>query len=314
MAKGWKRAAELALHRSGMLRVAERRRRPSVVILAYHNIVPAGEDVVGDVSLHVDQKAFGNQLDWLLDGREIVALEDLFHDPEDPPTDPVSTGAPDGTRVAITFDDAYRGTMTAGLEELAKRGLPSTVFVPPGLLGSEGFWWDRLAAAGAVPLDPAIREHALEVLRGRTDDVLAWAQQQGLRLRDLPDHACPVSEEELLSNPHLEQTTLGAHTWSHPNLARLDEASLRDELERSRSWLAGRSDRYVDCLAYPYGLTSPSVEQMADAIFDASLLVSGGAAVARGERTSSAHRVPRINVPRGLSVEGLALRLAGFGG
>lgn len=319
MAKGWRRAAELLLSRSGIAGFAEGRRSPSVMILAYHNIVPTGEEPAGDVSLHIDQATFADHLDWLMERRAIVSLaeamelvggadSDLNAD-SDLGAGPPSEGAP---RVVITFDDAYRGTMTAGMEELAKRGLPSTVFVPPGLLGAEGFWWDLLAPPGGRPLDAPLREHALRTLAGRTSDVMAWAADEGLPRQALPSHALPVTEEELSELGAGPGVTLGAHTWSHPNLARLAGQELDDELRRSRDWLRQRFDAYVDLLAYPYGLVGPEAEAAAARVFDGALLVDGGAAVVRGSPTGTPYRIPRVNVPRGLSLDGLALRLAGI--
>lgn len=304
MAKGWKKAVEGLLSRSGAAALAERRRRPQTVILAYHNIVPSGERAVGDPSLHIDQSDFGDHLDWLLERRRIVALEDAMRERD-------AGAPPDAAEIVITFDDAYRGTMTAGLEELSRRGLPSTVFVPPGLLGSEGFWWDRLASAGGRPLDPDVRRHALEGLTGRTPEVLAWARAEGLAIRDVPDHARPVTEEELVSSL-TTGTTLGAHTWTHPNLTRLDEDDVRRELGASRDWLRERTDRYRSWLAYPYGMVDDACEAVSEDLFDGALLVTGGAAVVKGSPVGPSHRVPRINVPRGLSLDGLALRLAGI--
>lgn len=303
MARGWKRIAELLIARSGMAARSERRSRPVTVVLAYHNVVPRGESLAGDASLHIDQKVFADQLDFLLDGRSIVGLQDLVG------------GAPDDpgrTRVVITFDDAYVGAMTAGLEELTKRGLPCTVFVPPGLLGSEGFWWDRLAPEGGRPLDDAVREHALGPLRGRGDDIVGWAEAQGLTVRDVPSHARPVGPEALAPGRLPAGVSLGAHTWSHPNLAVLSPDEVSDELSRSKAWLSRETDRYVDWLAYPYGLHSDAAVEATSQTFAGAVLVSGGAYETRGSRSASPHRIPRVNVPRGLSLEGLALRLGGL--
>lgn len=303
MARGWKRAVEAVLARSGVARWAEGRRRPSTVILAYHNIVPTGEDAVGDVGLHVDRSTFADQLDWLLEGRPLVSLEGAFHASE----------GDDATRIVITFDDAYRGTMTAGMEELEKRGVPSTVFVPPGLLGTDGFWWDRLAPSGGGPLDPLVREHALTELQGRQDRILSWAHAEGLGVNEMPEHARPVDERVLEPGDLPSGTTLGAHTWSHPNLTALSREHVRTQLVECRDWLSRRTDRYVDWLAYPYGLADDGVEKEASEHFDGALLVAGGASVVKGHRIGGGHSIPRINVARGLSLEGLASRLAGIG-
>lgn len=313
MAKGWKGVVERTSVRTGLVRFVERRRRPAVVVLAYHNIVPVGEKPAGDVSLHLDQQAFADQLDWLLEGRRVVALEEAF----------VQSGGfdqsdgfdqPDGnveTRVVLTFDDAYQGMMTAGVEELSKRDLPATVFVPPALLGSTGFWWDLLAPPGE-PLDPRVRAHALNELSGRTEAILAWAEGEGLAMQDLPRHTKPAVEAAMDPGRANGRLRLGAHSWSHPNLARLSDEEAFEELRASRDWLAERTDRFINWLAYPYGLVDDGAQRAAEMIFDGALLVSGGPSERDGRRVGFPYRVPRINVPRGLTIEGLAMRIAGL--
>lgn len=318
MAKGWKGVVERAVVRTGLVRLVERRRRPAVVVLAYHNIVPVGEKPAGDVSLHLDQQAFADQLDWLLEGRRVVALDEAF-DRFDGNDSSDSSDGKDGndgdgnveTRVVLTFDDAYQGMMTAGLEELSKRDLPATVFVPPALLGSPGFWWDRLAPPGE-PLDPRVRDHALNALSGRTEEILAWAGAEGLAMQDLPEHTKPAAEAAMDPGRTNGKLRLGAHTWSHPNLARLSDEEALEELKASRSWLAERTDRFTNWLAYPYGLVGDGAQRAAEMIFDGALLVSGGPSEREGRRVGFPYRVPRINVPRGLTIEGLAMRIAGL--
>lgn len=300
LAKGWKRLVEVAAHRSGIARLSERHMQPSTVVLAYHNIVPHGETVVGDLGLHIDQAAFADHLDFILEGRDIVSIEQAFT-----PRDEV--GRP---RVILTFDDAYRGALTAGIAELRLRNLPATVFVPPGLLGGAGFWWDQLTTI-SNPISPDLRHHALHELGGDQERVLTWATEHGRSVQSLPEHARPVNPEELFSDV-FDLLSFGAHTWSHPNLQTLDLHEAGDELTRCRSWLLSRTDHYVDWLAYPYGLVGREALLAAQEVFEGAMLISGGPAIRAGRPSRSQFHVPRINVPRGLSFEGLALRLAGL--
>lgn len=274
--------------------------RPATAILAYHNIVPAGERPAGDLSLHTDQAEFGRQLDWICDRYRVVPLaEALMPRGEDASS----------SRVAITFDDAYIGTMTAGLAELRARDLPGSVFVPPGLLGREGFWWDLLSAPGE-PLESRFRRFALARLGGREDRILRFAADEGLRVTPVPEHARPVSEQGLASAVHGSRVTLGNHTWLHHNLAGIELQEARREVRRGRSWLRESGLPTVDCLAYPYGI--PNQEAVAAEDGDAAVLVDGGLFERRGRVRGFPALVPRINVPRGLSLDGLALRLAGL--
>jgi peptidoglycan/xylan/chitin deacetylase (PgdA/CDA1 family) len=307
VATGWKRAVERLASSSGLARALATLRAPSTTILAYHNIVPTGEPLAGDVSLHVDQAAFARQLDFLLEWTDVVPLEAI----EQPSNKSMGAGGR-RPRVVITFDDAYRGTMSAGVQELRARNLSATVFVPPGLLGQGSFWWDALAPAGGAPLAPEARAHALGPLAGRQADILEWADARRMPLAQLPEHARPADEATLQAGAGYEGLALGAHTWSHPNLAALAANEARDELQRSRTWLAARAPRYVDWLAYPYGLRTDETVALASEHFRGALLISGGLARTRGRDAGPRHALPRVNIPRGLTLEGLALRLAGL--
>lgn len=302
MATGWKRGAEIVLAKSGVPRAISRRNQPSTAVLAYHNIVPVGEALAGDASLHLDQRAFADHLDFLLESHDIVSLSDAREAT-------ASSGRP---RVVITFDDAYRGAMTAGLEELRRRDLPATVFVSPGLLGRPGFWWDLLAPKGGGPLAAELRDHCLTELRGREDWVLRWSAERGLAIHELPQHARPADAEAMLAEAQSGRVSLGSHTWSHPNLAALSAPNVEDELERSKAWLEARSAEYVDWLAYPYGLRNATATHAAEERYTGALLTRGGLAERRGRWLSSPHETPRLNVPRGLNIEGLAVRVAGL--
>jgi peptidoglycan/xylan/chitin deacetylase (PgdA/CDA1 family) len=302
MARGWKRTVEVALARAGPASLAGARNAPSTVVLAYHNIIPSGEPCVGDRSLHIDQADFSCHLDLLSELGSVVGLEDAMRPRR------THDGVP---RFVVTFDDAYRGTLTAGMRELAARKLPATVFVPPGMLGASGFWWDRVATADSG-LDPEVRRVALEELDGETDKVLAWAVETGREVLELPDHARPVTEGELLHLEVPDEVTFGAHTWSHPNLRSLSPDRAESEMARSREWLSSHSRRYVDWIAYPYGLHSNAVERLAAKYFEGALLVSGGLAERRGKSRSNRFAVPRVNVPRGITLDGLKLRLSGL--
>ncbi|MEP6573675.1 MAG: polysaccharide deacetylase family protein, partial [Gemmatimonadota bacterium] len=295
-----KRALESLVVRSGGAALSRRALRGRALVLAYHNIVPTDRRACGDLSLHLPRTEFAAQLDVLQRTHEVVELAELF----------------DGTsvqrrhpRVAITFDDAYAGAVTAGVEELRQRGLPATIFVAPHILNGRAFWWDALS--GPEGLRPELREHALWSCRGEDGAVRRWAEETGQRLSIPADHATGATEVQLETAMRYNRLTLASHTWSHPNLSALDPDQLRIELTRPRVWLAERFARVLDWISYPYGLANETVEHAtANAGYVAGLRVSGGW-MARGFRRSYA--LPRMNVPAGVSLDGFALRLSGLG-
>ncbi|HEX8246507.1 MAG TPA: polysaccharide deacetylase family protein [Longimicrobium sp.] len=297
-----KHAAERTLARSGVGRLALALRRAGVLVLAWHDVVPAGQAARGDGSLHLPQEAFGRQLDALGRTHRVVTLDQALAPPP-----------PGGTRprAVVTFDDAYLGAVTAGVAELARRGLPATVFVAPGLLGTVP-WWDALA--GDAGLDPAVRAHALGPLGGRRDAVLAWAEKEGMPIAGGTDIPRIATEDELARAAAQEGIALAPHGWSHASLPTLAADELEAEMTRPLAWLRARFANVTPWLAYPYGHASPAVEAAAErAGYRGALRVEGGWMTSAdvGPRRFS---IPRFNVPAGLSDDGFRLRISGVRG
>ena len=272
------------------------------LVLAYHNIVPEGGRIGGDTSLHLPQRLFAWELDFLVEHCTVVSLDRLIAGP---------ASGDRRSQIAITFDDAYLGAVTAGVDELASRGLPATIFVAPAFLGGGTFWWDRLSECGAPGPAPAVREHALTACRGLDAEVAAWAALAGVASRPVEPHMRVASEEELAAAVRRAPITLGSHSWSHPNLTLLGSPEdLSRELTAPLSWLRDRFAAVQPWLAIPYGLSSPEVERAtASAGYSAAFRVFGGwLPDPRGNLLD----LPRLNVPSGLSRNGFALRCAGL--
>jgi peptidoglycan/xylan/chitin deacetylase (PgdA/CDA1 family) len=268
-------------------------------VLAYHNVVPAGEPRAGESSIHLPQQDFARQLDLIASTHEVVPLESILDD----------VGDAARPRVAITFDDAYHGAITAGLDELRRHSMPATVFVAPGLLGGDT-WWDRLAEASGGVMPDEVRRHAIEDLRGDRDEVLEWFATRGARSRGVAP--CPriATESELATASQQQGITFASHTWSHRNLSALAPDELDSELAPSLAWLRSRFRNTVAWLSYPYGLSSSIVEEMTErAKFRGALLVSGGWMT---RNLTHALALPRLGIPAGLSPNGFRLRLAGI--
>ena len=278
--------------------VRRRGQHGATLVLAYHNVRPVAARAGGDASLHLDFDSFRSQLDQLQRWTRVVALEELLHAGVSGAVDAVSP------RIAITFDDAYAGALELALPELVARRLPSTVFVAPALLGVQATWWDRYLG-GVSPADAeARRSHALAALAGEADLIAAhaaragWSDSIGARI---------ATEAELARAASLPGVTLGAHTMTHPNLARVDTTVVERELALSMAWLRSRYTAFRPWLAYPYGLSAPHVEAAArDAGYTAAFLVDGGWTAL----PAPAFAHPRLNVPAGVSNRGFRIRLA----
>ncbi|HYR07210.1 MAG TPA: polysaccharide deacetylase family protein [Longimicrobium sp.] len=294
-----KAAAEHLAVGGGVAAAARARMRGAALVLAWHGVVPDGEPAAGERSLHVARRRLAEQLDALLRTHDVVPLAEVLA--------PARGGRP---RAALTFDDAYAGAVTAGVAELAARGLPATFFAVPAMAGADGFWWDALVPPGAEALPPAFRAEALDRARGRDAAVRALARSRGLREHPLPPHARPASLPELRAAARVPGISIASHSWSHPNLARLSAEGVEDEIRRPLRWLGEHlPSASIPWLSYPYGRWTAEVARAAEAAgYAGALRVEGGWV----PRTMDPWALPRVNVPAGLSARGLALRAAGL--
>jgi peptidoglycan/xylan/chitin deacetylase (PgdA/CDA1 family) len=125
-----------------------------------------------------------------------------------------------GRVAAVTFDDAFASVFDLARPLLERFGMPATVFVPTGLVGSE------------QPVGWPGVERWLSGEDERELRLMGWGQ-----LRSLADAGWEI----------------GSHTVSHPRLPALDDDALKGELERSKATCERELERACTSLAYPYG-------------------------------------------------------------
>ena len=111
------------------------RRRGGPAILMYHRVATPDVDPWG---LSVSPERFAEQIQALCARRTLLSMDafvarlqsgDLPHD-----------------AVALTFDDGYQDNLIQAKPILEAAGVPATVFLTTGLIGTgEEFWWDELA-------------------------------------------------------------------------------------------------------------------------------------------------------------------------
>jgi len=243
-------------------------------ILAFHRVRHPEPSINFAVNRRniVSPDRFGELLDLLAAaGVEIVSLDEALTRLHSPSA---------GRFVCLTFDDGYRDNHDVLLPIVRARRIPITVYVAPGLLdGSAPLWWYgldtalsrvsniRLPLIGDVELpagNPADKvaafATALQFLLGagacETSQVAtALRERYGIDFGALAATHMMTWEmvRELAACPFVE---IGAHTVSHPNLARLSEAEARWEMAESCARLEAETGRSVRHFAYPFGTRS----------------------------------------------------------
>jgi peptidoglycan/xylan/chitin deacetylase (PgdA/CDA1 family) len=116
------------------LHVGRPGRRCGPVVLLYHRVA---RPVADPQLLAVTPDQFADHLALLADRFEPVPLADLVAR--------VQAGRESRDLVTVTLDDGYADNLFAAKPLLERHGVPATVFVASGLVGSgRRFWWDEL--------------------------------------------------------------------------------------------------------------------------------------------------------------------------
>jgi peptidoglycan/xylan/chitin deacetylase (PgdA/CDA1 family) len=178
-------------------------------------------------------------------------------------------------------------------------GLPVTLFVPSGYAQERApaFWWDVVehaflhterheplaTPAGLLPLESAAqrRQAARRVKQFLWTVPPARAPYEAERLTEDLSVAPPAGSVlgwGALRRLAAEGVTIGAHTRSHPNLARLEREQAREEIAGSWHDLCTHLGSVAPVFAYPGGHYRPeTVELVAEAGFQLAFTTRRGA-------------------------------------
>jgi peptidoglycan/xylan/chitin deacetylase (PgdA/CDA1 family) len=212
--------------------------------------------------------------------------------------------------LSITFDDGYADNEELAAPILERLGMTATFFVSTGYIGGGTMWNDRIIeavrACKSAVLDasaigmgrfelatPAHRRDAIgAVLKGikhldreRRDAAVAAMVAAAGERADVP----LMMQPEQVRRLRARGMDIGAHTVTHPILARLDEDDARHEIASSKSDLEHLLGERIELFAYPNGV--PDDDYLAEHVamvrecgFKAAVSTSWGAASACTDR------------------------------
>jgi peptidoglycan/xylan/chitin deacetylase (PgdA/CDA1 family) len=178
----------------------------------------------------------------------------------------------------FTLDDGYRDNAKFAAPVFRKHGAPYTIFITPGFVErSRTIWWEtaeeltREASSfqfdfgnGAETVSSSSHSEKFAAFERLVNFVQSADEDEAIARIDLVAKRAGVNPEaivdrEVMTAGELKNlvvdplATLGAHTITHPNLARVTEPRLRQELENSAARVGGYCGRQPKAFAYPYG-------------------------------------------------------------
>jgi len=300
----------LGLSKSGAVGLlgSGRRSRETPLIVGYHRVVQDFDRSARTSipSMLISARMLEQQLDWLGAHYRLVSLEDM--------TKRLEEGGPTAGTAAVTFDDGYRDVYENGFPILKRKGIPATIFVVTGMVGtSRSMNHDRLyALLGRALSDVA---DPVDVITGLYQEcrlpmpeprALARAGRTTfaalrLFLETLPQPAILAVIAGLESRFGAQGTdgglaltwemidamrsagvTIGSHSESHALLTHESRKRMRDEISGSRQTLEARLKTHVEHFAYP------------DGRFDSRTLIATAGAGYRFAYTACGHRDPKF--------------------
>jgi peptidoglycan/xylan/chitin deacetylase (PgdA/CDA1 family) len=248
-----------------LARLAGRARGPAAFpVLTFHRVNDEGDPFFPALPTAV----FEGWMAHLARAYRVLPLEDLV--------ERMRRGGLPRHAIALTFDDGYRDNLTHAAPVLARLGLPATLFLATGFIGTaEVPWFDRLAMAlkktGArevaapggerLPLGSAAERLAaldrlLAELKRLPDEALHAALDRLLRALGLTDQRCFKNWMLTWDDVHALRGLgwrLGAHTVNHPILSRVSPERAWKEILGSRTMIESACGVAPACFAYPNG-------------------------------------------------------------
>lgn len=270
--------------------------RGRLSILILHRVLPSVDPLFPS---EVDAARFDSMCQWLREYFNVLPLDEA--------ASRLSGGTLPERALAITFDDGYADNHDVALPILQKHGLTATFFIATGFLDGGRMWNDTViesvrrspltalaldgtdaASVGPLPLDSVeSRAAAIGKLLGaikylpgekRLACVAAIAERSK---SPMPDDLMMRSDQ--VRALHRAGMQIGAHTVSHPILAKLTPDAARDEIARSKRSLESLLGDSVELFAYPNGkpgtdYTDASVEVVRELGFSSAVSTAVGAA------------------------------------
>ncbi|KQW43214.1 MULTISPECIES: polysaccharide deacetylase family protein [unclassified Roseateles] len=252
--------------------------RARLTVLIFHRVLRVPDPLFPD---EVDAARFDELLGWAKSWFNVLPLDRAIRQ--------LHEGALPARAAALSFDDGYADNHDVALPLLRKHGLPCSFFVATGFLDGGRMWNDTLiesvrrSSKSVLDLrglkdghgedlgqhalgDDAHRRTALGHLIQRVkylapEPRVACVDAIAQRAEASPPDDLMMNSEQV-RNLRRAGMQIGAHTVSHPILAKLPVNQAADEIARSRDALQALLGEHVGLFAYPNG--KPGTDYLPD--------------------------------------------------
>lgn len=281
-------------------------RRALLSVLIFHRVLPQVDALFPDEQ---DARRFNEVLSWVGRWFKVMPLDEAVLR--------LGNGSLPARAAAITFDDGYADNATQALPILRHHGMVATFFVATGFLDGGRMWNDSIIEAVRMCRSKALdlRDLGLDIYSLESSD------QQRRAITTLLGHikyleparrreavafvketvGLPLPENLMMTSKQVVQLhqagmQIGAHTRTHPILARLPELQALDEIRGSKLALESLLDVPVHLFAYPNGqpdkdYNAQHVRMVQQAGFTGAVSTAAGAAAMH----SDVYQLPRFS-------------------
>jgi len=252
--------------------------RARLSVLIFHRVLPEPDPLFPD---EMDARRFDALCGWLKSWFNVLPLDQAAAQ--------LKAGTLPARAACITFDDGYADNCHVAMPILQRHSLTATFFIATGFLDGGRMWNDTIIETVRRRADlstNADREAAITTLinqikylpvaeRVATTEALAQKAQV-----QLPTNLMMTSADVKAMRQAGMQ--IGAHTVSHPILARLSRAEAAKEIGDSKRYLEELLGERISLFAYPNGkpgedYSPESVDVVRSLGFDAAVSTQWGA-------------------------------------
>lgn len=297
----------MSIFRFALSLVSPGGKRGRLSIFIFHRVLPEVDPLSPD---EPDAHRFDEMMGWVASWFNVLALDEAI--------DRLAQQSLPDRAAAITFDDGYADNYSIALPILKKHGLSATFFITTGFLNGGRMWNDTIIESiRTCPLPSldlsslGLGMHSLTSLQEKRTAIHALIRQ--IKYQSLDQRIAVTEEIATLSQASLPtglmMTThevvqlrqagmqIGAHTVSHPILAKTNLSEARREIQDSKAYLEHALGERIRLFAFPNG--KPDVDYLSEHValvrdlgFDAAVSTASGSACVKN---ADFHQLPRFS-------------------